>query len=193
MFPRADFDEDVETTEEVACAQASMGAGSSVCLVDDSEVGGQGVVELRGPEAFVRYRTATVEPLLHVYLKSGDRFCCVEVTACDRERREYRFRWSNRQSFVKVEGRAASLPLFLGQSWQRLTFDVEDALRRAFGSTHCATTSVVLRGSSLRIFRLFFAGAIEPDIQLPKHLQILPTTTNTPISHLAPRTTTTTR
>jgi len=167
LFPREEEDQ----TEEVAAAEEACRAradGSEASVVEDAEVGT--IVELVG--AALQYRCASMLPLLVCYAKSSETFFGIAIDVVDVAERYYRLDYANRRTVVRIDGATAELPLLVDRTWQRLVFDLPDALRRAFGVSYFSTVRVTVTGAC-RLFRLFLAAQDYPDLRLPPHLRLL--------------------
>lgn len=159
----------VEAVEECQLQQD----GSDVCIVEDGGLGGQAVLELRGPSASVVFRSASVEPYLILYVKSMDSFFSFSIEVVDGDEKYYTLHYSNRRTIIKVHATRCDLPIFIkSRSWQYLKIDIRETLRKAFDTDYFSTVQVSLT-SNCRLFKLYFSALDYADLQLPPHLQLL--------------------
>lgn len=167
LFPREAFGAE-ETTEEVAEAMEDCEEGE-VQLVDDSEVGA--IIEIVG-HGKIKYKCASMMPFLFLYAKA-EGFFQMDIDIVDVEEKYFKLSYANRRSLVHIDQTTAELPMLVSKTWQRLKFDLRDAVAKAFGTTYFSTVQITIY-ATCRIFRLYMAKIDADDLELPSHLQVLP-------------------
>lgn len=165
-----------EITEAMEDCRIRMD-GSHVDVVED--VGGQSVVEIMGSGATVVFKSAAVEPLLFVYVKTLDKFFSFTVEVIDGCERYYTLDFSNRRGHIKVDGSTLRAPVHVeDRRWQYLQIDLARVLRDAFDADYFCTIQVAVH-ASCRLFKLYLADGTYADLELPPHLRVLSAVTPT--------------
>mmetsp|Transcript_21805 Transcript_21805/g.28577 ORF Transcript_21805/g.28577 Transcript_21805/m.28577 type:complete len:195 (+) Transcript_21805:51-635(+) len=175
LIPPNDVDVDLE---ELACVQAAqeecrlMDEGNEVAVVDDEELG-RSCIDIEGRRASLVFHCSSILPYLVIYVKNVDKFCSFDLEIVDDSKQYRSLSIGNHRSMATLTKNAVSMPLEMGPSWQYIFIDLEDLVRRAFGTNYLTTCQIQLYGHC-RIYKMYFADRQYADAELPMHLRLFP-------------------
>jgi len=175
LIPPNDVDLELE---EIGVVQAAieecklMEEGNEVQVIDDDELQ-RPCIDIEGREASLLFHCSTILSNLVIYLKNMDKFCTIEIEIVDDSKQYRSLTLGNHRSMATLTKNAVSMPMELGPDWQYLFIDLEDLVRRAFGTTYLTTCQVRVWGHC-RLYRAYFADRPYADAALPPHLRLFP-------------------
>ena len=113
-----------------------------------------------------------MHPYVVIQLKNIDRFISLKLVTIDTDKIERTIEMTTKTSSVTVENNNyCKLPLVVGEGWQRLCFDLNDILTKAFGVKYRRCQEFTVFGSC-RIACIYFEASDYADPQLPNFLRV---------------------
>lgn len=140
----------------------------------DEELNGYETLELLGEPsgASVEMPCDIQLPFFTIQLKDIGRFLGIELVVRTTDGQARHLLISNKHHAVRVASNAAVLPLVINMGWNKLTVDLADVCRRAFGVEFLTCRNVVLH-ASVRVARCYFEARPFEDCELPPWLRTL--------------------
>ena len=145
---------------------------SGLCeVVEDEELFGKSVIEIPDTASHITFFGNTRYTMVVMHANCGGRFFSMKISAVDSTGKERVLVISNKKTSVTVTGNECTVPLKVGNGWQRLCINLDDMLTRAFGSRLQLISKVVVYGSC-RISKLYYQNKDYADAQLPSYLRV---------------------
>ena len=110
-------------------------------------------------------------PHLTLVVKNLDRFFSFEVEALDDMSVRRRFRASNYQAVTRVRPFICTMPLRLDDGWNTVTLNLQDLVKRAYGTNFVEALRVTVH-ASCRLRRVYFAERQYAEEELPVEFRL---------------------
>lgn len=140
-------------------------------VVDDVETA-KATVEINGESSYLQFPIQSSLPYLAFQVKNLDRFMKILLQIRDHENRVRTFTISNKRTTILVKDNDCQLPVDLGSGWQYINLDLEDMMRRCFGTTYVSVQEIIVFGST-RIGKIYFQDREYSDAELPAYLRLI--------------------
>ena len=82
-----------------------------------------------------------------------------------------RFRVSNYQSSIRIQPFQCSMPIGLNIGWNQIKFNLQDLVRRTYGSSYLETIRLQIHANCL-VRRIYFSDRLYPDEELPPDFKL---------------------
>jgi hypothetical protein len=143
-----------------------------VVVVDDVETA-KSSVEIHGESSFLQFPVQCGLPYLVFQIKNLDRFLKILIQVRDNENTLRSFTITNKRTTIQIKDNTCDLPVQLGLGWQYLNLDLEDLMRRCFGTGYAVVHEITVFGST-RIGKIYFQDREFSDAELPGYLRLIP-------------------
>jgi len=172
ILPPNEVDE-IDDMHPVLSAQQQAEAlanGSEVRCVDDPEIGQPAVDVVE--QGMLQFPCNSILRYLVLHIKNLEKFTSLDVEIVDDAKLYRAFHLSSRRTIATITPEQCELPMMLGSGWQVIHLDLEDMVRRAYGTGYLSTVQVTINGTC-RVAKAFFSDVIYADAQLPPFLRVV--------------------
>jgi hypothetical protein len=142
-----------------------------VVVVDDVETA-KSTVEINGESSFLQFPVQSGLQYLVFQIKNLDRFLKIILQIRDQDNILRSFTLTNKRTTIQIKDSICHLPIQLGLGWQYLNLDLEDLMRRCFGTAYAVVHEIVVFGST-RIGKIYFQDREFCDAELPGYLRLV--------------------
>jgi Protein of unknown function (DUF667) len=146
-------------------------SGPEVNIVYDDELSGKSVIDIVGEESKITFNCNSTYESLVMQINSGNRFFSIEIRIRDESGKERTFQLSNKKSSIMLINDTCTIPMDIGDGWQRICISLDSLLSRAFGFKFVSCSSVTIFGSC-RLAKIYFQDEDYADPQLPLFLRV---------------------
>lgn len=146
-------------------------SGPEVNIVCDDELSGKSVIDIVGEESKITFKCDSKYDNLVVHINSGNRFFSIDIHLRDESGKERTFQLSNKKSSIILINDTCTIPMNVGDGWQRICVSLDSMLSRAFGFKFVSCSSVTICGSC-RVAKIYFQAEDYADPQLPLYLRV---------------------
>jgi len=164
IFPPSEMD--IEDFDVVDCVPHG-----DCTIVEDDELFGKSIIDVGDAESHITFFGNTRYSQCVMHVNCGGRFFSVKFEVRDTAGKERTFLLSNKKTMVTIAGNDCTVPMDVGDGWQRLCFDLDDLLTRAFGSKLQLCSKIVFHGAC-RLAKLYYQARDYADPQLPVFLRV---------------------
>ena len=142
-----------------------------VVVVDDVETG-KSTVEINGDSSYLQFPIQSSFQYLAFQIKNLDRFLKIICHIRDDENHIRTFTLTNKRTTIQVKDNSCSLPIELGSGWQYFNLDLDDLMRRSFGTNYSHILEITVFGST-RIGKIYLQDREYCDAELPSFLRLI--------------------
>ena len=146
-------------------------AGPEVNIVCDYELLGKSVIDIVGEESKITFNCNSTYENLVMQINSGNHFFSIDLRLRDESGKERTFQLSNKKSSIMIINDTCTIPMEVGDGWQRICISLDSMLSRAFGFKFVSCSSVTICGSC-RLAKIYFQDEDYADPQLPLFLRV---------------------
>nr|CAD7608984.1 unnamed protein product [Timema genevievae] len=112
-------------------------------------------------------------PYLVILLKNLKKYFTFQVDVLDDAGATRKLRASNFRSTVEVTPDLCHMPLRLELGWNQVTLNLDDLMKRAYGSSYVETTRLQIN-ANCRLRRVYFMDRLYRDEDVPADLRLCP-------------------
>lgn len=164
IFPPSAFE--IEDFDVVDCIPTG-----DCSIVEDEDFFRKSVIDVGDSSSHITFFGNTRYPLVVMHVNSGGRFFSMKFDVRDSSGKERMIVVSNKKTYVTITGNECTVPMDVGEGWQRICIDLDDMLVRAFGSKLQICSKITLYGTC-RLAKLYYQSMEYADAQLPDFLRV---------------------
>jgi hypothetical protein len=142
------------------------------CVVVDDVETGKATVEINGDASYLQFPIHTSFQYLAFQIKNLDRFMKITLQIRDHENQIRAFTLTNKRTTIQVKDNSCHLPIELGLGWQYFNLDLDDLMRRSFGTNYSHILEIIVFGST-RIGKIYLQDREYSDAELPTFLRLI--------------------
>jgi hypothetical protein len=153
------------------------------------------VIEITGSNVITTFITCPANarlslgiklPFLLIIVKNLKKFFSFEIEVMDDKHVKRRFRASNFQTTTRVRDMICTMPLRLDDGWNQISFNLQDFVRRAYGTNYVETIRVTIN-ANCRLRRIYFSDRVYSEDELPPEFKLyLPISNSNQSSTVSP-------
>ena len=138
------------------------------------------VIEITGSNVITTFITCPANarlslgiklPFLLIIVKNLKKFFSFEIEVMDDKHVKRRFRASNFQTTTRVRDMICTMPLRLDDGWNQISFNLQDFVRRAYGTNYVETIRVTIN-ANCRLRRIYFSDRVYSEDELPPEFKL---------------------
>eukprot|EP00918_Siedleckia_nematoides_P009338 GHVU01020342.1.p1 GENE.GHVU01020342.1~~GHVU01020342.1.p1 ORF type:complete len:237 (-),score=51.84 GHVU01020342.1:877-1587(-) len=110
-------------------------------------------------------------PYFVMVIKNLKKYFSFEVQILDDKKVRRRFRASNFHTTTRVKPFVCSMPMKLDEGWNQIQFNLQDFVKRAYGSNYIETLRVTIH-CCCRLRRVYFCDRLYSEEELPTEFRL---------------------
>ena len=128
------------------------------------------IININSNDAITFQINSTLK-LLSLHLNTHGNFVSVEILADDNQHKIRKLILTNKKSKIIINDKECTIPIKIGASWQYLSVDMKNVMKRAFGVDFNRCLEITIRGGCM-VKSCYLHKEDRADVTLPTYLQV---------------------